>query len=103
MQWVSPLAAQSRDMADSATEAKESDRKFDDLPPEQQKDYMKRVMPLVAVVLVGLFAMLLLWALLRGWRRQRRIAGLGQQETPTEYVDVWSQHKLDESETEPQE
>lgn len=97
---TNPLWAQSHRIDISSTEKVDADRKFEDLSPEEKKEVLKRIILLVSFILAGMFCILLLSALLRGQRRQRRIARLGQKETPTEYVDVWNQHRLDRSETE---
>lgn len=94
---TNPLWAQSYRTDISSTEKVDADRKFEDLSPEEKKEVSKRIMLLVSFILAGMFCILLLSALLRG---QRRIARLGQKEMPTEYVDVWNQHRLDRSETE---
>jgi hypothetical protein len=96
---TNPVRAQSNRADGPVAENLDDDRKFDDLPREEKKELMKRVIPPATIVVVSMFSILLLWALLRGWRRQRRIAGLGQKAAPTDYVDVWSQHKLDDAET----
>ncbi len=94
------LRAQRRQANLPTTEHNESGRKFEDLPREVQQQVFKRMMPLVIVLLAGIFCLLLLWALLRGWRRQRRMAGIGRKATPTEYVDAWSRHQLNDTEIE---
>lgn len=48
------------------------------------------------VVFGGLFAFVVLISLARMTRARRRVLRLGQKNAPTEYVDAWSQYRLDD-------
>lgn len=47
------------------------------------------------VVLGGLFVFVVLVSLARMTRARRRMLRLGQKNAPTEYVDAWSQYRLE--------
>jgi hypothetical protein len=62
--------------------------------PEFKKAKLKLGLVLTIAMVVAFFSIVLVTAVIRGWRRQRERAGLGKKSPPTEYVDVWRQHRL---------
>ena len=49
-----------------------------------------------SVILGGLFLFVLLISLVRMSRARRRLLRLGQKNAPTEFIDAWSNYRLDE-------
>ena len=54
-----------------------------------------------AVILGGVFLFVILLSLTRFNRAIRRLLGIGKKEKPTEYIDAWSQYRLDEEADQP--
>ena len=71
------------------------DAKVDDSGDPEQKQFKLALLVTIVVVIVFFVAILLL-AIVRIARHRHNRLRLGQKNPPTEYIDAWSQHKIDE-------
>jgi hypothetical protein len=63
---------------------------------EKEKKRFRFLLGVLFVFIVALFAMLLVISLLRASRFQKQRLQIGKKSEPTDYVDAWSQYRLDE-------
>lgn len=89
---ITVRASQAAIHPDSVYVAQE--RTFDDLSSSEKKELGKRIGPLIALLVIGLFFSLLLITLLRSGRYFRKHSGIGRKGEPTDLADAWSNYRL---------
>ena len=75
-------------------ESVEQNRDRDD--DEIKRKRFKVVIAAAGVIVGGVFLFAILLSLTRVNRAIRRLLGIGKKEKPTEYVDAWSNYRLEE-------
>ena len=63
---------------------------------ELERKRFRMTVAAASVILGGLFLFVVLISLVRMSRARRRLLRLGQKNAPTEYIDAWSNYRLDE-------